>query len=161
MKIKYHSFWGILLILVFSLQACGSSLPSPEEEETEDSTSEIPSELSFEATKLLNYMKEIAGKQMLSGCMANVNWNINEALWVFQHTGKYPAINCFDYIHLPFHLPTGLIIQTLESQKIGGTKEESLRQCGIGICQQMTRPDIQQRPDWSKTMHIPHSICAK
>lgn len=102
MKIKYHSFWGILLILVFSLQACGSSLPSPEEEETEDSTSEIPSELSFEATKLLNYMKEIAGKQMLSGCMANVNWNINEALWVFQHTGKYPAINCFDYIHLPF-----------------------------------------------------------
>jgi len=34
--------------------------------------------------------------------MSNVAWNINEAEWVKQHTGKYPAITTFDYIHLPF-----------------------------------------------------------
>lgn len=39
---------------------------------------------------------------MLSGCMANVNWNINEASWVYQHTGKFPAINCFDYLHIMY-----------------------------------------------------------
>ena len=33
--------------------------------------------------------------------MANVAWNINEVNWVNQHTGKYPAIACFDYMHLP------------------------------------------------------------
>jgi len=32
--------------------------------------------------------------------VANVSWNTNEAQWVYQHTGKYPALNCFDYIFL-------------------------------------------------------------
>ena len=52
-----------------------------------------------EAQALLNYMNEIYGKKMLSGTMANVNWNINEAQWVYEHTGRWPAINCFDFIH--------------------------------------------------------------
>ena len=37
---------------------------------------------------------------MITGTMANVSWNINEAEWVRYHTGEYPALNCFDYIHL-------------------------------------------------------------
>ncbi|MCH5309826.1 MAG: beta-mannosidase [Prevotella sp.] len=55
--------------------------------------------LSPEAQALLDYLKSINGKKMLSGTMANVDWNINEALWVHQHTGRWPALNCFDYIH--------------------------------------------------------------
>ena len=31
--------------------------------------------------------------------MANVSWNIEEAEWVHTHTGKYPALNCFDFVH--------------------------------------------------------------
>ncbi|MDD3969375.1 MAG: glycosyl hydrolase, partial [Proteiniphilum sp.] len=46
------------------------------------------------------YLLEQEGKATLSGSMANVSWNIHEAEWVFLHTGKWPAINCFDYIHL-------------------------------------------------------------
>ena len=60
------------------------------------------SQLSAEAEALLQCLKDIEGVKTLSGTMANVNWNINEAKWVHQHTGKWPALNCFDYIHHPF-----------------------------------------------------------
>ncbi len=56
--------------------------------------------LSTEAQNLLNYIEEINGTKILSGAMANVAWNTNEAYWVYTKTGKYPAINCVDYIHL-------------------------------------------------------------
>lgn len=56
--------------------------------------------LSPEAANLLNFLKEQYGKSVLSGAMANVAWNANEAYWVYTKTGKYPAINCVDYVHL-------------------------------------------------------------
>ena len=61
-----------------------------------------------EAIRLYNYMRYIYGSNILSGAMANVCWNINEARWVFRHTGKYPAINGFDLIHL-HHSPANWI----------------------------------------------------
>ena len=56
--------------------------------------------LSPQAEKLLLFMKQQEGNATLSGTMANVSWNINEAEWVHHHTGKWPALNCFDFIHL-------------------------------------------------------------
>ena len=56
---------------------------------------------SKEAVKVYTYLKNCWRKKTLSGAMANVAWNINEVNWVNQHTGKYPAIACFDYMHLP------------------------------------------------------------
>lgn len=64
-------------------------------------TPEQPREgLSLEADKLLQYIKQQEGIASLSGTMANVSWNINEAEWVHHHTGKWVALNCFDFIHL-------------------------------------------------------------
>lgn len=57
---------------------------------------------SAEAAKVMEYLQGIYGKKTLAGTMANVNWNINEAEWVYQHTGKYPAIAFFDYISLEY-----------------------------------------------------------
>lgn len=54
---------------------------------------------SNEAVRLFNYLLDGRGLRTLSSTMACVNWNTNEAEWVYSHTGKYPAINCFDYIH--------------------------------------------------------------
>ena len=54
---------------------------------------------SVEARKLLAYLDEGAGKRMLSGVHACINYNTYEADWVYKHTGKYPAINCIDFIH--------------------------------------------------------------
>ncbi|QGY44077.1 beta-mannosidase [Maribellus comscasis] len=57
---------------------------------------------SKEAENVYNFLKENYGQKVISASMSNVAWNINEAEWIKQHTGKYPAIASFDYIHLPF-----------------------------------------------------------
>lgn len=62
----------------------------------------VTSNPSPEAVKLYDFLKENYGKKIISGTMSNVAWNTNEAEWVYKHTGKYPALACFDYIHLPW-----------------------------------------------------------
>ena len=54
---------------------------------------------SAQAKKVMDFFTQTYGKKTISGTMANVAWNIDEANWVFEQTGKYPALNCFDYIH--------------------------------------------------------------
>lgn len=55
---------------------------------------------SSQTVNLYHFLKENYGKKIISGAMANVSWNTNEADWVYKHTGKYPALNGFDYINL-------------------------------------------------------------
>lgn len=55
---------------------------------------------SQEANNVYQFLRQNYGKMTISGVHANVNWNTNEAQWVYKHTGKYPALNCFDYVHL-------------------------------------------------------------
>lgn len=64
---------------------------------------------SKEAQRLLDYMRDNTGIGMLSGVCACINWNQNEAFWVYKHTGKYPAINNFDFIHYEYSSPGGWI----------------------------------------------------
>ena len=40
------------------------------------------------------------GKKALSGVVANIDWNTREAENVYQWTGKYPALNVFDFINI-------------------------------------------------------------
>jgi len=54
---------------------------------------------STEAQKVMNFLKQTYGIKTISGTMANVNWNTDEADWVYAQTEKYPALNCFDFIH--------------------------------------------------------------
>lgn len=79
---------------------------TPEEPEQ---PSEDTGQRSSEAVRLLDYLTGIYGKKTLSGACANVNWNTNEAQWVYKHTGKWPALNCFDFIHHPFSQKGGWI----------------------------------------------------
>lgn len=55
-----------------------------------------------EAQKIIDFLKQTYGVKTISGTMANVNWNTDEADWVYAQTGKYPALNCFDFIHHVF-----------------------------------------------------------
>ena len=52
------------------------------------------------AARLYDYLRSVYGTRTLSGAMAHVNWNTDEAQWIGQCTGKYPAIAFFDYVHL-------------------------------------------------------------
>ena len=69
----------------------------------------VTSNPSPEAVRLYAFLKENFGGKTISGAMANVSWNTNEAEWVRQHTGKYPALNGFDYIHHYASSPSGWI----------------------------------------------------
>lgn len=64
---------------------------------------------SEEARRLLTYLEEGVGERILSGVHASVNYNVNEAEWVYKHTGKYPAINCIDFIHDIYSSPNSWI----------------------------------------------------
>lgn len=53
-----------------------------------------------EAKKLYNFLLENVDTKTISGMMANVAWNHTCADQVNEWTGKYPAINGFDYVHM-------------------------------------------------------------
>lgn len=52
------------------------------------------------AMKLYDYLWDNYGAKTLSGAMANVAWNIEQAERVYKVTGKMPAVAWFDYIHI-------------------------------------------------------------
>jgi mannan endo-1,4-beta-mannosidase len=93
----------IALLCLFLLAL--SCQNTPVEDQEKPDTVEVEYKLavanpSQEAQNLYNYLKQNFETNIITASMANVNWNTNEAQWVFQHTGKEPAINVFDYIHL-------------------------------------------------------------
>lgn len=51
-------------------------------------------------TALYNFLLENVDNKIISGMMANVAWNQDCADKVNEWTGKYPAINGFDYVHM-------------------------------------------------------------
>lgn len=53
-----------------------------------------------QAQNVYDFLIANYGTKIVSGTMASDSWNVNEAEWVFKHTGKYPALNGFDYGHL-------------------------------------------------------------
>ena len=57
---------------------------------------------SVQVQKVMDFLKQTYGVKTISGTMANVNWNTDEADWVYAQTGKHPALNCFDFIHHVF-----------------------------------------------------------
>lgn len=52
-----------------------------------------------EAINLYNYLKETFGNKVLTGAMANYSTGIEEATWMYQQTGKWPALAGFDFIN--------------------------------------------------------------
>lgn len=54
---------------------------------------------STQAQKVYNFLIDNYRKKILSGAVARVDWNTDEADRVFRWTGKYPSLNTFDYIH--------------------------------------------------------------
>lgn len=53
------------------------------------------------AVALYNSLYNNYGEKTFSGMMANVAWNHECADQVFEWTGKHPAINTYDFVHMP------------------------------------------------------------
>ena len=58
----------------------------------------VTSTPSVQAVNLYNFLKSNFGTNIISGTMAAYSTNINEATWVYNNTGKWPALTCFDFI---------------------------------------------------------------
>ncbi|WP_313379908.1 glycosyl hydrolase [Proteiniphilum saccharofermentans] len=52
-----------------------------------------------EAVNLYGFLKENFGQKVISGAMANYSTGIEEAQWMFDNTGKWPAMAGFDLIN--------------------------------------------------------------
>ncbi len=50
--------------------------------------------------RLYKYLQLNYGSKMISSVIANINWNHKEADKIYTATGKYPAINGYDFIHI-------------------------------------------------------------
>lgn len=61
------------------------------------------------ARRLYSYFLEQYGKKTISSVMANVNWNNDCAEKIYKLTGKYPAMNCYDFIHICYSAPDSWI----------------------------------------------------
>ncbi|MEN6618830.1 MAG: glycosyl hydrolase [Rikenellaceae bacterium] len=61
--------------------------------------SPVNTNVSAGAKKVYDYLKQSFGNKIISSTMAEVNWNIDNAQWVYSQTGKWPAMACFDFIH--------------------------------------------------------------
>ena len=69
----------------------------------------VNAEATAEAKALYRKLADNYGKKTFSGTMADVAWNNKNAEKVHRLTGKYPAINGYDYIHLQYTRPGGWI----------------------------------------------------
>ena len=69
---------------------------------TLDLHSKLVMATSQEAEKLYKFLIENYGKKTISGIMANVAWNTDEAEQVNAWTGHYPALNTFDYMQMRY-----------------------------------------------------------
>lgn len=101
------------LLVMTAMAACGPvNPPDPEPNEPHDTIPQPQPEdttlfacdalctpnPSREAQNLYEFLRRQYGRKVISGAMAYVNWNTNEAKWVSYHTGRTPALTCFDLI---------------------------------------------------------------
>lgn len=82
----------------FSLSQAAAEKPEPEP--TEISTTPVTEGATLEAKNLYTFLYNQYGKKTISSVMAQVNWNHKLADQVYEWTGKYPAMNCYDFIHI-------------------------------------------------------------
>lgn len=76
-------------------------------EDTRQGYDDLSNEKADAATRAVyDLLRDCYGKKSISCSMAEVNWNYKEAEYVKNWTGKYPAMNGFDYIHLSYEWET-------------------------------------------------------
>ena len=75
----------------------GEAISDGGDEEEDDISNENASE---NTKKLYSVLKDLYGKKIVSGVVANVDWNTKEAENVYGWTGKWPAMNVYDFINI-------------------------------------------------------------
>lgn len=95
--------WLSAAAVSISVASCSSSSGNGSNADKSQSFDELTTtNPSPEAAKVYDYLRSVYGEKVLSGTMANVNWNDAEARLVETATGKWPAIIGLDYIDVTY-----------------------------------------------------------
>ncbi len=79
------------------------TLITDREEDTREGYDELCNPDATTSTRqIYELLRDCYGKKSISCSMAEVNWNYKEAGYVKTWTGKYPAMNGYDFIHLTY-----------------------------------------------------------
>jgi len=97
MRIRGENF-TFLKATLYTEKALGEAITDGGDDDNEDDISNANA--SENTKKVYNVLKDLYGKKIVSGVVANIDWNTTEAENVYEWTGKYPAMNVFDYINL-------------------------------------------------------------
>jgi hypothetical protein len=82
----------------FSLTQAAAVQPEPEPGVI--SSTPVTEGATQKAQDLYTFLYNQYGKKTIPSVMAEVNWNHKLADQVYTQTGKYPAMNCYDFIHI-------------------------------------------------------------
>lgn len=90
---------------LFVLAGCSNADATPDAAKEEITESKITKQLvnanaTPEAKKVYSILYNLYGRKIISGTVANIDWNYRDAENVKKWTGKYPAINVFDFINI-------------------------------------------------------------
>lgn len=96
------------VLALLSLCLAGRALPGRDVKESHNNTNTIQSaahalcnpNATAGAKKVYGVLWSLYGKKAVSGTVANVDWNIREAENVYKWTGRWPALNVFDFINI-------------------------------------------------------------
>jgi len=91
----------LLFISLFSMFGCSSNETAAEQQPEKAQTYQLVNpNATAETKKLFNVLSELYGQKIISGVVANVDWNYRDAENVFKWTGRWPAINVFDFMNI-------------------------------------------------------------
>ena len=92
----------LLFFTLASLFSCqkAESAADPVISEAEQTYQLCNQNATAETKQLFALLSDLYGKRIISGTVANVDWNTRDAENVYKWTGRWPAINVFDFINI-------------------------------------------------------------
>ncbi len=91
---------NIILLLTGVMASCGQPAPSTPPDSPKPSYRLCNPNATAEAQKVFEVLSRLYGEKIISGTVALVDWNTTEAEHVYEWTGRYPALNGFDFINI-------------------------------------------------------------
>ena len=87
-------------ILFFLTLVMGITLPTQAQTGDNSRFQLVNKNATRETQRVFDVLKEYYGTHIISGACCNIDWNIREAENVYKWTGRWPALNMFDFMQI-------------------------------------------------------------
>ncbi len=97
---KSRKLLAMMVMLALTCASCAKGNTVTQTDHQTESHRLANANATAEARRLYDVLWSLQGKKTVSGVVASVDWNVKEADIVNSWTGRYPAINIFDFINI-------------------------------------------------------------